>query len=299
MYKTTLDQWLVFKTVAEKKGFSAAANVLNKSQSTISYSIAKLQEQLNVKLIHVQGKRCELTLSGRNLLRKANTVLNHFEELELTANYLSIGVESNITLAVDSIFPKKILFAAISEFSKKFPYTQINIEESFRLTPRDSHNFDMAVGVSKGGIVPGPKLLEVTMIPVAHKNHAVFRLNKSCISKSDLCAFKQIFYQNLLCHDVENASNSPQNIWLVQSIESALSAIEANLCYGWLPKHNVIDQLANGIFKEIPLDDDSICGIPLYLVENQVSYKGVAFQFLRKTLMAHSVKVIENTHKSL
>ena len=285
MYKTTLDQWLVFKTVAEQKGFSAAAKVLNRSQSTVSYSIAKLQDQLGLQLIDVQGRSCELTLAGRNLLSQAKTVLAAAEELELTANYLSAGVESNLLLAVDSIFPKPVLFSAISRFSEHFPHTQIDIEESFRLMPDDDATCDLSITVSQGGITPGPKLIDVTVVPVAHHQHPIFSNREGEISKEELKCFKQIFYQSFQKQDIDQLANVPHHIWSVQSMSSAIAAIDANLCYGWLPKHHVATYLDSGRFKQIPIKDMPPSLISLYLVDNTVGHKGPALQYFRQMLV--------------
>ncbi len=114
------------------------------------------------------------------------TVLAAAEELELTANYLSAGVESNLLLAVDSIFPKPVLFSAISRFSEHFPHTQIDIEESFRLMPDDDATCDLSITVSQGGITPGPKLIDVTVVPVAHHQHPIFSNREGEISKEAL-----------------------------------------------------------------------------------------------------------------
>ncbi len=289
MYKTTLDQWLVFKTVAEQKGFSAAAKSLNRSQSTISYSIAKLQDQLGLQLIEVQGRRCELTLAGRNLLTKAKVVLSGLEALEQTASYLAGGVESNLSLAVDSIFPKPLLFAAIRRFSQHFPHTQIDIEESFRLMPADGSHHDMAITVSQGGMTPGPKLVDVTVIPVAHHQHPVFGQYEDEIEKSALANFKQIFYQNFQRQEREQLANVPHQIWSVQSLGSAIAAIDAKLCYGWLPRHHVQSHLDSGKFRQIAIKAMPPSLISLYLVENKVTHKGPAFEFFRQVLMESCV----------
>lgn len=290
MYKTTLDQWLVFKTVVEENGFSAAAKALNRSQSTISYSMTKLQTQLNVQLITVEGKRCELTPAGRNLLQRAYPLLNDFEHLEQTADYLSDGVEANITLSVDTIFPKDILFAAITKFNQRFPLTQIHLKEHFRLLPSDDINFDIAISVSEDGLIPGPKLLEVSLVPVAHKDHPIFQIQEEINSLDQLRGYKQIFYQSSLRTHIETVPYMPQNIWSVHSIESAVAAIKSSLCYGWLPRHNITELLDSGIVKEIQFSKPLYFEIPLYLVEQNTHYKGPAIQYLKEMILESSQK---------
>lgn len=288
MYKTTIDQWLVLKTVVEENGFSAAAKVLNRSQSTISYAITKLQSQLNVQLISVEGKRCELTPAGRNLLQRAYPLLSDFANLEQTAGYLADGIEANITLSVDSIFPKDILFTAITRFSQRFPLTQVDLKEHFRLLPSDNTQFDIAICVSEDGLIPGPKLLEVSLVPVAHQDHPIFATQQTAYPIEWLHNYKQIFYQNSLRSQLEDMPNVPQNTWSVSSIDSAIAAIKCNLCYGWLPRHNVTELLESGVFREIQLSQPHAYDIPLYLVGYNLTLKGVAVEYLKQMLIEYS-----------
>ena len=44
--RISLDQWAAFKAVVDAGSFALAAEALNKSQSSVSYAIARLQEQL-------------------------------------------------------------------------------------------------------------------------------------------------------------------------------------------------------------------------------------------------------------
>ena len=44
MIKTSLEQWETLHAVVEEGSFALAAERLNKSQSSVSYTLAKLQE---------------------------------------------------------------------------------------------------------------------------------------------------------------------------------------------------------------------------------------------------------------
>ncbi|PHQ66977.1 MAG: LysR family transcriptional regulator, partial [Sneathiella sp.] len=60
----TLDQWRVFEAIVEEGGYAQAAQKLHRSQSAISYSIAKMQDQLGVNLLEIQGRKAVLTEAG-------------------------------------------------------------------------------------------------------------------------------------------------------------------------------------------------------------------------------------------
>ncbi|MBZ4261165.1 LysR family transcriptional regulator, partial [Mycobacterium tuberculosis] len=51
MHKTTLEQWALLEKVVELGSFARAAEETNRSQSSVSYNLALLQERLGVALL--------------------------------------------------------------------------------------------------------------------------------------------------------------------------------------------------------------------------------------------------------
>jgi DNA-binding transcriptional LysR family regulator len=49
--RTTLEQWAVLAAVVDRGGFAQAANAIHRSQSAVSYAVARLQEELDVPLL--------------------------------------------------------------------------------------------------------------------------------------------------------------------------------------------------------------------------------------------------------
>ena len=49
--RTTLEQWRVLQAIVDAGGFAQAAQELHRSQSSVSYAIARLQEQVGVPLL--------------------------------------------------------------------------------------------------------------------------------------------------------------------------------------------------------------------------------------------------------
>lgn len=298
MLKTTLDQWVVFKTIIDTKGFCAAAEELNRSQSAISYSMAKLQSQLNVQLIKIDGRRCELTASGEQLLQMVRPLLDDFVYLEKNASHLSHGIEANILINIDNIFPKEILFKAIAAFNEKYPLTGIDIDERLRLLPSDDLDFDLAITTSENGLIPGKKIVDVSLIPVAHFEHPIFQLDFASLTHEKLSCYKQIFYQRKADLESKDISLDPRKHWSVHSIDAAIAAVKANLCLGWLPEHAILDSLKLGELKKIITVETDECYIPLYLLENSKKPKGPAVSYLAEMLhrVAHEyTKAIKNT----
>ena len=129
MMKATLEQLRMFKAVVEHGGYAQAAAAIYKSQSTISYAVHKLQEQLGVSLLEVEGRKAVLTEHGKVLLQRASQLLEQAEELGKVAKALSDGIEAKVRIALDMIYPYDTLFEILEEFSQSFPNTRIELEE--------------------------------------------------------------------------------------------------------------------------------------------------------------------------
>jgi len=117
---TTLDAWEILQAVVQLGGFGPAAKKLNRSQSTISYAIGRLQEQLGVRLFEIHGRKAQLTEAGRVLLADVEPHLAGFHELEQRARVMASGGASEIRISVDSIFPDDRLFGCSRRFRGVF-----------------------------------------------------------------------------------------------------------------------------------------------------------------------------------
>lgn len=117
----TLDQLHVLATVAETGSFSAAARRLNRAQSVISYTIANLEQQLGLPLFTRDGRRPALTEAGRALLADARRVGLLVDELRARAAALRRGLEAELGLAVDVMFPTERLVCALNDFAAEYP----------------------------------------------------------------------------------------------------------------------------------------------------------------------------------
>ncbi|WP_192937749.1 LysR substrate-binding domain-containing protein [Sinorhizobium meliloti] len=76
-----------FHAVAEHRGFTAAANALNVSQPTVTTQVRELEERYGVELFLRQGRRVELSATGRALYEVSTRIMKLHEEAdELLAN---------------------------------------------------------------------------------------------------------------------------------------------------------------------------------------------------------------------
>ena len=62
--KVSLDQWRALQAVVDYGGYAQAAAQMHRSQSSVSHAVSKLQAQLGVPLLRIEGRRAVLTTAG-------------------------------------------------------------------------------------------------------------------------------------------------------------------------------------------------------------------------------------------
>src|SRR4030095_10504044 len=87
--KISLDQWAALVSVVESGGYAKAGEALHKSQSTLTYSIQKIEELLGVKVFEIRGRKAVLTPVGEVLYRRGKTLIDEAARLEHAAGELA------------------------------------------------------------------------------------------------------------------------------------------------------------------------------------------------------------------
>ena len=123
----TLDQLRTFIAAADEGSFSAAGRKLRRAQSVVSQTLANLEGQFGVKLFDRTRRRPVLTPQGQVLLVHARTVAGDVDRLKAHAKHLAGGLESELSIAVDVMFPMAKLTAAVTAFHTAFPLTPLRL----------------------------------------------------------------------------------------------------------------------------------------------------------------------------
>ena len=129
--KPLLDVLVILDALEKEGSFAAASAKLFKTPSALSYTIHRLESDLNIQLLDRSGHRARFTPSGQMLLEKGREVLHIARELENRAVKLQQGWENSLRLAVDSTFPVALLSPPIAAFYQQQPLTRLH----FTLNP--------------------------------------------------------------------------------------------------------------------------------------------------------------------
>lgn len=114
--RLTLDALLVLDAIERKGSFAAAAAVLHRVPSAVTYSVQKLEQDLSVKLFDRRGHRAALTPAGAELLHAGRNILRAAHEAEARTQRVATGWESELRIALDDLIPLARLLPLVADF---------------------------------------------------------------------------------------------------------------------------------------------------------------------------------------
>src|SRR5262252_3219058 len=186
--KITLDQWATLVAVVDGGGHAQASRQLHRTQSTVTYTISKLEDLLGVKVFERSGRRSVLTPAGQALYRRGRALVIEARRLERAATELATGCEPEIRLAVEIVFPTWVLLDCLAVFGRERPDTRIELIESV-LAGTDEALLEGRVDLAIGSVVPGgfigEPLMQVRFLCAAAPTHPLNSLGRS-ITLDDL-----------------------------------------------------------------------------------------------------------------
>lgn len=267
--RVTLDQWLAFKTVVDQGSYARAAEVLNKSQSTISYSLAKLNEQLPKPVLSLAGRKAALTAEGKVLYLYAQQILNAAASAESIAQSMAVEFESEVTIAVDVLQQVGDLADAFEAFSAQFPHTRIRVLET-SLSGTSEALLEKQADLVIGTVMPtgfnGFPLTTISMLPVAALSHPLVK-NRENVSELELQSHRQIVLRDTGTKREQDAGwLGAQQRWTVSHFSSSISLVKTGLAFAFLPDKWIKEELKNGSLRLIPLQEGYQRSLPLYLM---------------------------------
>ncbi|MCX7139853.1 MAG: HTH-type transcriptional activator AllS [Proteobacteria bacterium] len=140
-----------FVTVAQLRSFSAAAEVLHKTTSAISYRIKALEDSVGTPLFLRTTRSVTLTPSGEVLLEKASQFFEWLQMLPEELKQVSDGIEPHFTLVVNNLlYDAAAITALLAHLVERFPHAAFEVRRAVYMGVWDemiNNGGQMALGV--------------------------------------------------------------------------------------------------------------------------------------------------------
>ena len=289
--RVSLDQWRTLQAVIDYGGYAQAAEQLHRSQSSVSYAVGRLQDQLGLKLLHIEGRKAVLSEAGKVLLQRSRQLLTDANAIEQQAHQLQQGWEAEIRLAVEAAYPTQCIMDALKQFEPIGKDTRIRLEEVV-LSGAEEALLDGKADLVISPFVPqgfiGEELIQVHFIAVAHPDHRLHQLNRE-LTTHDLNRETHVIVSDSGSKGIDSGWISDARRWTVTNPESALKIISNGLGFGWLPENEIEQRLENNELKVLPLKEGQRGSAKLFLVYADIQRAGPATQQLAEILKQVSI----------
>jgi DNA-binding transcriptional LysR family regulator len=271
----SLDQLRTFIAAADEGSFSAAGRRLKRAQSVVSQTLANLESQIGVKLFDRRARFPVLTAQGRALLPEARAVAGGIELFKARAKCLAGGLEPELSVAVDVLFPEATFTAAVGAFQTRFPATLLRFEVESSVVIQPVLEGACALGVVGSWTVEPPqltfeRLLKIRM-PVLVAPHHRLAAYGGPIPAAVLAEHVQLIHINPI--DLTRTRGlglqSPRT-WRLSHLGIKLAFLRAGFGFGSLPLPMVEADLANGTLIQIQPEDAPAEG---YLIAMSAVYR--------------------------
>jgi DNA-binding transcriptional LysR family regulator len=257
----SLDQLRTFIAAADEGSFSAGGRRLRRAQSVVSQTLANLEAQLGVTLFDRSSRSPVLTREGVALLAEARAVVSGMDAFKARAKGLSDGLEPELCVVVDAVFPLGHLTDAVAAFQIKFPSTPLRLYvEALGAVLQPVIEGRCAFGVM-GSLPTAPAqltrehLLNVEWAFVASPTHPLAS-REGPIPARVLEQHRQLVLtdRSELSHGKDFGVFSA-NTWRLADIGAKHAFLRAGLGWGGMPVGVIETDLANGSLVKIVIED--------------------------------------------
>ncbi|OBZ14707.1 LysR family transcriptional regulator [Bacillus sp. FJAT-27264] len=254
------------KTILEAGSFQNAARQLNYTQSTITFQMQQLEQELNVKIFEKIGRKMVLTQAGKEILPLIDNIIKSTEQI---SNYgkSTLEISGDLNVAI----PESLLIykfqPLLKAFKEQAPRVKLSLQALNCYVIKDkivSGGADLGIHYDVGGSstsvinrsLSAHDLVLIASPLLAEDQHNFTAKNQvkavSMIVNDPSSIFQQKFDQY-----IKDKNIVMDNIIEVGSIEATKRCVSSNLGVAYLPRFTVEEELRNQSLIELPTELES------------------------------------------
>lgn len=255
----SLEALAVLDAIDRRGSFAGAAIELDHVPSAITYSVRKLEDELDVLLFDRRGHRARLTPAGRLLLDEGRLLLAAADDIERRVQRVATGWESELRIAVDTLVP----FARVVPLAASF-YAECQVRDAAHTRLRFSREVlggawdalaegraDLVLGAPadppSGGGYKLRVMAEATMVFVVAPSHPLAKATEP-LNETQIAAFRAVVAAD------SSRRLAPRSVGLlagqdtltVPDLDTKLAAQVAGLGCGFVPAFMAAPEVAAG-----------------------------------------------------
>ncbi|MEY1662323.1 LysR family transcriptional regulator [Isoalcanivorax beigongshangi] len=268
-----LEAWAIFATVAETGSFARAAELLGLSQGTVSKAVTRLEQRMQITLLHRTSRSMSLTESGAAALERAERILAEGEAVEAEVMERGCSLRGVIRMSAPMSFGLSQLAPLLPDFIAAHPEVQLDIQFDDKQVDLVSEGYDLALRIANlvDSSLLARRLLQVRLLLVGAPSYCA--RHGAPAHPQQLQGHQGLMYSyapsgnSWRFRHAEHGECSAQMATLIQAnnADALKPALEAGLGLAVLPEFLVWRELAEGRLQTV-MDDWEVAPIALHLV---------------------------------
>lgn len=141
----------VFIRVVDTGSFTATAEALGLTQSTVSKSVSRLEEHFGTRLLNRSTRKFSLTEAGSTLYERGKRALVEIEEVEVEVARLQMEPRGMLRVSAPTSFGALHLAPILPAFLERYPALTIDLQLDDRQIDLVEEGFDCAIRIKELG----------------------------------------------------------------------------------------------------------------------------------------------------
>ncbi|MET0387936.1 MAG: LysR family transcriptional regulator, partial [Polyangiales bacterium] len=138
----------LLREVERQGSLTAAARRLNLTQSALSHTVRKLEQQLGTRIWEREGRTLKLTNAGRYLLSVAQRLLPQLEHAEHVLGQIARGERGTLRIGMECHPCYQWLLNVVQPYLRQLPDVDLDVKQKFQfggIGALFAHEIDMLV----------------------------------------------------------------------------------------------------------------------------------------------------------
>jgi DNA-binding transcriptional LysR family regulator len=163
-----------FVAIADTGGFTAAADVVGRTQSAVSMQMKRLEESIGSPLFHRRGRGLSLTTTGETLLSKGRRVLAMLDETAAAVSGEALG--GTVRIGIADEYGSAFLPGILARFAELHPSVQVTVSCGLCHELQDNvaaGHLDLAVEICDSALGDGELLGHEPTVWAVSSRHSI------------------------------------------------------------------------------------------------------------------------------
>ncbi len=189
-----LNALLVFSKVAETCSFTVAAQRLGLTASAVSKSVARLEQELGVKLLQRSTRLVSLTDEGASFFERCRNILAEIDDAESALTLSTVAPKGRLRIQMPVGFGRRVIAPKLLGFTRLYPDLCVDAELSDRVVDLAFEGMDAVIhiGPVSDSRVITRKLCRLTFTACA--SPAYLKQHGSPVTPGDLAKHQCLAY---------------------------------------------------------------------------------------------------------